>query len=91
MCTTLGLLHDNEIARAYHHDPRDCLREVLRRWLNKEYDTDRHDVPTWRKLVEAVAKKTGGSNPAKAEEIAASHKKQQEATPVKDSASQSKQ
>ena len=85
ICTALGLLSEGEIAQACHFAPKECLKEVLRRWLKKEYDTDRHGLPTWRKLVEAVAKPAGGSNPAKAGKIAADHKKRQEAAPGKDS------
>ena len=75
MCTALGLLNDNAIAKKFFHDPNDCLKEVLCQWLNQKYDTERHGLPTWKKLVEVVAKSAGGSNPALAEKIAENHKK----------------
>ena len=75
MCTALGLLNDDEIARLRFYVPKDCLKEVLRQWLGEKYDTERHDLPTWKKLVEAVAKPAGGSNPALAKRIAENHKK----------------
>ena len=75
MCTALRLKASAEdtIASQYFHNHGDCLKAVLRKWLRKEYDTEKHGLPTWRKLVEAVAKPAGGNNPDLAKEIAEKH------------------
>ena len=75
MCTALRLKPSAEdtIARQYFHNPGDYLKAVLRKWLCKEYNTEKHGLPTWRKLVEAVAKPAGGNNPDLAREIAKKH------------------
>ena len=49
------------------------LCEVLKRWLKQEYDTKRHGLPSWTLLVKAVAHKTGGANPALAQQLAQAH------------------
>jgi len=75
MCFALGLRPAvAETIFATHVDPKQCLREVVIRWLRKAYDVDRHGPPTWRTLVKAVSDKAGGDNPALAEEIAKDHK-----------------
>jgi len=61
------------IAATWGGNPRQCLREVIIRWLRKTYDVDRHGPPTWRTLVKAVSDKAGGDNPALAEQIAKDH------------------
>ena len=50
-------------------DSSACLREALTDWLRRNYDTQRFGVPLLRKLVEAVASKTGGRNPKLAEDL----------------------
>lgn len=49
------------------------LLSVVQKWLEQDYDTQRHGLPSYRRLVKAVASKIGGSNPALASKIAANH------------------
>ena len=51
----------------------DALEDVLLLWLNQEYDVEKHGPPTWKMLVEAVNKETGGGNHELAKQIAAKH------------------
>ena len=75
MCNGLKLLpSDREvIAISYSHNPENCLMEVMVKWLQKSYDTERYGPPTWKMLVAAVGNRTGGANPALAKEIAEKH------------------
>ena len=75
MCTALGLLSSEESAIANNNanEQGNCLREVLKRWLNKAYDTKKFGPPTWRNLVKTVTNPAGGNNPALAEKIAKKH------------------
>ena len=75
ICVALGLHRlKGEIAAMYPGCPRDCLQEVIVRWLRKVHNVERYDPPTWKTLVMAVADKAGGENPALAEQIANKHK-----------------
>jgi len=75
MCIALGLHRlKDEIAAMYPGSPRECLQEVIVRWLRKVHNVDRYGLPTWKTLVKAVADKAGGENPALAEQIANNHK-----------------
>ena len=56
-----------------HHDPTTCLREGLAVWLKGDYSEDQHGPPSWRKLVAAVDKPSGGNHTALALEIAKNH------------------
>ena len=51
----------------------DALEDVLLLWLNREYDVKNNGPPTWRMLVEAVYKKSGGDNQELAKHIALNH------------------
>ena len=73
MCLALRVPDADTIGNKWRDDPKDCLREILKQWLKKCYDTQKHGPPTWRKLVEAVANDYGGDNPALAETIALKH------------------
>ena len=75
MCNGLKLLPSDRdsIALKCHNDPENCLMEVMNKWLQKSYDTERHGPPTWQMLVAAVASCAGGNNPALAKEIAENH------------------
>ena len=50
-----------------------CFTEVLLAWLRHRYKVDRHGLPTWRRLVEAVDSPSGGNNHALAKAIASQH------------------
>ena len=75
MCTALRLRTraEDTIARQYFHQVDDCLKAALRMWLRQEYDTGKYGLPTWKKLVEAVAKRAGGNDVVLAKEIAKKH------------------
>ena len=49
------------------------MESVVETWLSQDYNTQRHQLPSYRRLVRAVANKVGGSNPALAKKIAANH------------------
>ena len=55
-------------------DHEQALNDVLLLWLKKEYNVERFGPPTWRMLVEAVNKKSGGNNYELAKQIAQNHK-----------------
>ena len=62
------------IIKAKHvGDTRSCLEAVLRVWLLKSYNVDKHGPPSWRTLVKAVADRIGGSNVTLALKIAGNH------------------
>ena len=58
-----------EIASNCGTDSENCLSDMLRVWLNREYDSGGCGVPTWQRLSEAVGHRAGGRNPAAAEQI----------------------
>ena len=50
-----------------------ALQDVLLLWLNRNFNVEKFGPPTWRMLVEAVDKKTGGDNHELAKDIASGH------------------
>ena len=76
LCLALGQPPSklSAIRREQAGDTKACLREGLINWLQRNYNTELHGLPTWRKLVEAVDHPAGGSNHALALEIAEEHK-----------------
>ena len=54
-------------------EPKRALSNVLQEWLKQNYNTEKHGLPTWRKLVEAVDNPAGGNNHALAKAIASEH------------------
>ena len=81
VCFALGqslrLQHDNleAIRKKYPNesDHERALTDVLLLWLKKEYNVERFGPPTWRMLVEAVYKRSGGNNQELAKQIALNH------------------
>jgi hypothetical protein len=59
--------------RDNHSSESDALEDVLLLWLNQKDDEKKHNPPTWRMLVEAVNKKSGGDNHELAKQIALNH------------------
>ena len=59
--------------RDEHPSDSDGLEDVLLLWLNHKYDKKKHGPPTWRMLVEAVDRKSGGDNRELAKQIALNH------------------
>ena len=76
LCLALGLPPSllSTIKREQAGDSKACLRESLTNWLQRNYNTEKHGLPTWRKLVEAVDLPAGGKNHALALKIAEEHK-----------------
>ena len=54
-------------------DHEQALNDVLLLWLKNKYNVENFGPPTWRMLVEAVNKKTGGNNYELAKQIALNH------------------
>ena len=54
-------------------DIKDKFTKMILEWLKMSYDTKKHGLPTWRRIVEAVGAGYGGKNPALAAKIAKSH------------------
>lgn len=50
-----------------------CMDDAISQWLRRTHNETKHGPPTWRKLVQAIAAKAGGSNAALAGRIAESH------------------
>ena len=58
------------IRTSAHCDAGQALNDVVLLWLRQNYRVEIHGLPTWRALVEAVDKKTGGNDHALAKVIA---------------------
>ena len=54
-------------------DSERALEDVLLLWLDQKYDAENYGHPTWRMLVTAVDKETGGNNHELAKKIAVQH------------------
>ena len=50
-----------------------ALEDVLLLWLDRKYNAEKYGHPTWRMLVAAVDKETGGNNHELAKKIADQH------------------
>ena len=50
-----------------------CLIDVVTCWLQHNYDTSHHGLPTWERLVQVIASPTGGNNATLALTIAQQH------------------
>ena len=61
------------ISSKNHHNPVDCLGDMLLVWLQGQYDTKRFGQPSWELLCKAVENRAGGNNPALAESIRKRH------------------
>lgn len=62
-----------QIDIACSENPEECLLEVLKEWLRRNYDVARFGEPSWRKVVEALASPAAGNNKALALSIASEH------------------
>lgn len=62
-----------EIESAHWRFPHEALEKAISQWLKKAYDTQKYGVPSWQKLVAAIACEAGGNNPAAAKIIALEH------------------
>ena len=50
-----------------------CLIDMVMCWLQHNYDTSRHGLPTWERLVQVIASPTGGNSTILALTIAQQH------------------
>ena len=50
-----------------------CLIDMVTCWLQHNYDTSRHGLPTWERLVQVIDSPTGGNNATLALTIAQQH------------------
>ena len=69
-------IHDlKRICEAYPNesDSERALEDVLLLWLDQKYDAEKYGRPTWRMLVTAVDKETGGNDHELARMIADQH------------------
>ena len=67
---------ENIEAKYHYSDVKGGLTAVLEQWLKSNYtkkDTNNPSWPSWRKVVEVVAKSWAGNNHALAMEIAENH------------------
>ena len=53
--------------------PKACLHKVFDCWLKRDYDYKSRGVPTLRMLCNCIKSKSGGANPALADEITKEH------------------
>ena len=75
LCCSLGLRASllDTIKKNHPGDMDQCLFEGLQQWVQRNYNTEKHGLPTWRSLVAAVDNSSGGYNHALALEIAEKH------------------
>ena len=50
------------------------MSKMITEWLKRNYNTKRFGDPTWKSLVIAIAKKSGGASEACARDIANNHR-----------------
>ena len=50
-----------------------CLIDMVTCWLQHNYDTSHHGLPTWERLVKVIASPVGGNNATLALAIAQQH------------------
>ena len=51
-----------------------AMNEMITEWLDKNYNIKKFGLPTWKSLVIAVAKRSGGANVSCAIDIANKHR-----------------
>ena len=61
------------IRHKFYYDPKLAMGEVISTWLRQSYDVERHGLPSWRRVVEAVDSGAGGCNYVLAKKIASKH------------------
>ena len=72
LCLALNVPYSklSGIRKSHPNDLTTCLCEGLAVWLKGDYSEDQHGPPSWRTLVAAVVKPSGGNHTALALEIA---------------------
>ena len=61
------------IRQEHSGDDQQALTETLLLWLNQKYNVAKYGEPTWRMLVEAVDRESGGNDHELAKQIAFNH------------------
>ena len=69
-CLGLGPSQLDTIKKNHPEDAEECLYDGLKCWIQRKHNTNKHGLPTWRQIVEAV---DSGGNPALALDIATKH------------------
>ena len=71
----LGISRDtlNAIKKNCGTDQLEVLSQLVSKWLERSYNTERFGKPCWYSLVRAVAHDAGGASEVQAMEIARSH------------------
>lgn len=54
-------------------DDKQALTSVLLLWFNQKYNVRKFGEPTWRMLVEAIDRESGGNDNKLAKKIASNH------------------
>ena len=68
----LGISPD-QLNAAQSADADKCLKNTVTCWLQRNYDTSRHGLPTWGKLVQVIGSPAGGNNAPLALAMAQQH------------------
>ena len=63
----------DQIQTDNHGDCEECLEDVVKCWLRRNYDVELFGVPTWRAVVKVVARPVAGNNYLLALSIAGRH------------------
>ena len=63
----------NAVRKQNPFDVEQALNDLLLLWLQQKYNVQKYGFPSWRSLVEAVDKESGGNNHALARRIAHNH------------------
>ena len=69
----LGIPYSQLKMLEYSDGLDEMVQGVVRAWLEEKYNTQVFGRPSWRKLVEVVGARAGGSHAALAQEIAREH------------------
>ena len=70
----LSVQNLDTIKKKFPTEPQRCLIAMLSNWLNRQYDTQRAEPPSWRMVVYALADRSGGDHRQRAEYVAKNHK-----------------
>ena len=62
-----------ESIKAQTKDYAGALNQVITNWLQRNYDTKKYGLPTWKMLAEAVRAPNGGNKAILADKIARLH------------------
>lgn len=49
----------DEIEKNYRSNASLCLDKAIQSWIELDYNTDKHDLPSWRSLCKAISNVSG--------------------------------